>query len=720
MLTTSSVGQNPLAPTSALQRAEKIEDKIVRRGLDKLKRRHGEIDSGSDSDSGDQAKGKGRGRQVEVITTVGAEEEDGIDTTVLETKAETKAREKALAKGRKGKLQMPRKVSFPPSIRIADEQGNWNPNLPKETNKEDSSDFDSSDSDNDSSDDGTESKPSADEAKPASPQTESSSAAATAGSALKSSAPGSALKPSAAGSALKSSAAGSALKPSTGSALKSSAGSALKSSAGSALKAPTGSALKSGSAVGGALKRADGTTFQPRVVTRGPKKFAPVRRRGAESDSDADIDEGDDESSDISDEDASEGDSASESEGSGEEGEEAAEAEPSSPKRSKGFKNWALNAMGNVIQEQQPDLLAANDAESSKPKTSRPAPKTGEFVGPMGSKFEIPTTSLLTNSDQGSSARPTLKRRPSVAEARMELPILAEEQNIVEAVLMNPVVVICGETGSGKTTQVPQMLYEAGFGFPGSANPGMVAVTQPRRVAAVSLAERVRDELGFDKKSGIVAHQIRYSSTTSPDTAIKFMTDGVLLRELATDFLLSRYSVVVVDEAHERGVNTDVLIGVLSRVAKLREKRWRESEGSKDRLGPLRIVIMSATLRVSDFAENPTLFSTPPPIIHIGARQHPVTMHFSRKTSSDYVTEAYKKVCKIHSRLPPGTILVFLTGQNEITGLCRKLDKRYGKGKQKGKGKIQETEDDSNKPAELPPDGKMKIARLLLTCSPGS
>lgn len=107
MLTTSSVGQNPLAPTSAMQRAEKIEDKIVRRGLDKLKRRHGEIDSDSDSD--DNARGKGR-RQVEVITTAGAEEE-GIDTTVLETKAETKAREKALAKGRKGKLQMPKKVS---------------------------------------------------------------------------------------------------------------------------------------------------------------------------------------------------------------------------------------------------------------------------------------------------------------------------------------------------------------------------------------------------------------------------------------------------------------------------------------------------------------------------------------------------------------------------------------------------------------------------------
>lgn len=152
------------------------------------------------------------------------------------------------------------------------------------------------------------------------------------------------------------------------------------------------------------------------------------------------------------------------------------------------------------------------------------------------------------------------------------------------------------------------------------------------------------------------------------------MTDGVILRELATDFLLSRYSVVVVDEAHERGVNTDVLIGVLSRVAKLREAKWREK---KDDTKPLRIVIMSATLRIEDFANNTSLFATTPPVIHIPARQHPVTYHFSRRTVGDYVGEAYKKVCKIHARLPPGGILVFLTGQGEIQQLCRKLEKKY-------------------------------------------
>lgn len=88
---------------------------------------------------------------------------------------------------------------------------------------------------------------------------------------------------------------------------------------------------------------------------------------------------------------------------------------------------------------------------------------------------------------------------------------------------------------------------------------------------------------------------------------------------------------------------------------------------------------MSATLRVSDFAENTTLFPTPPPVINVAARQHPVTVHFSRRTSKDYVLESTKKATKIHTRLPPGGILIFLTGQNEIQGVCRKLEGRWGK-----------------------------------------
>ena len=243
------------------------------------------------------------------------------------------------------------------------------------------------------------------------------------------------------------------------------------------------------------------------------------------------------------------------------------------------FRQWALQQTGVNL---APDLLALN-----KPYVEGgPSGPSGPKIGPLGGSYNVPSTSLLSRdeAETGSTppntkgARPTMARRGSVDEARQQLPVVAEEQPIMEAILLNPVVVICGETGSGKTTQIPQMLYEAGFGYPGSENPGMIAVTQPRRVAAVSLAVRVASELNQGPTSKLVAHQIRYSSTTSKETAIKFMTDGVLLRELSTDFLLSRYSVVVVDEAHERGVNTDVLVGVLSRVAKLREKLWREKK----------------------------------------------------------------------------------------------------------------------------------------------
>lgn len=104
----------------------------------------------------------------------------------------------------------------------------------------------------------------------------------------------------------------------------------------------------------------------------------------------------------------------------------------------------------------------------------------------------------------------------------------------------------------------------------------MIGVTQPRRVAAMSMAARVAHELSLT--SSRISYQIRYDATVSPSTSIKFMTDGVLLRELATDFLLTKYSVIIIDEAHERSMNTDILIGVLSRVLKLREQMWKEGK----------------------------------------------------------------------------------------------------------------------------------------------
>lgn len=265
----------------------------------------------------------------------------------------------------------------------------------------------------------------------------------------------------------------------------------------------------------------------------------------------------------------------------------------------------------------------------------------------------------------------SVERDPLIQEQRSKLPIFAEEQSIMEAIKGNPVVIICGETGSGKTTQVPQFLYEAGFGNPESSNPGLIAVTQPRRVAAVSMAERVGTELN-DK--ALVAYQIRYDSTTvTPKSVIKFMTDGILLREIQSDFLLSKYSIILLDEAHERNLNTDILVGLLSRIVKL---RWKKSIEDPKTYRPLRLVIMSATLNVEEFSK-PALFNPLPPVLRVEARQHPVTVHFSRKTNPDYLNEAFKTVSKIHANLPEGVILVFMSGKREILSLVKKLREKY-------------------------------------------
>eukprot|EP00013_Stygamoeba_regulata_P028851 CAMPEP_0177647604 /NCGR_PEP_ID=MMETSP0447-20121125/10387_1 /TAXON_ID=0 /ORGANISM="Stygamoeba regulata, Strain BSH-02190019" /LENGTH=978 /DNA_ID=CAMNT_0019150197 /DNA_START=144 /DNA_END=3080 /DNA_ORIENTATION=+ len=274
-------------------------------------------------------------------------------------------------------------------------------------------------------------------------------------------------------------------------------------------------------------------------------------------------------------------------------------------------------------------------------------------------------------------------RTEEVESARSKLPIIMEEQPIMEMVRAHDVCIICGETGSGKTTQVPQFLYEAGYGLPGSPTPGLVGVTQPRRVAAVSMAARVAFELNA-VDTGLVGHQVRYDRQAGPNTRIKFMTDGILLREIQADFLLTRYSAVVIDEAHERNINTDILIGLLSRIIPLRNRLWAEgvAKGGPVRPGvvsPLKMIVMSATLRVEDFTANKALFPVPPPVLSVESRQYPVAIHFSKRTSlANYVQDTFVKVCRIHRKLPEGGILVFLTGQREIEHLCRLLRREFG------------------------------------------
>ena len=144
-----------------------------------------------------------------------------------------------------------------------------------------------------------------------------------------------------------------------------------------------------------------------------------------------------------------------------------------------------------------------------------------------------------------------------------------------------------------------------------------------------------------------------------------------MLREIQSDLLLRKYSVIIVDEAHERSVNTDILLGLLSRVVPLRAELAMEGRAG---ITPLRLVVMSATLRVEEFVGNKKLCPTPPALLKVAARQFPVTVHFSRETvHGDYLGAAKKKVLAIHRKLPPGGVLVFLTGQREVDQLCAKL-----------------------------------------------
>lgn len=296
-----------------------------------------------------------------------------------------------------------------------------------------------------------------------------------------------------------------------------------------------------------------------------------------------------------------------------------------------------------------------------------------------------------------------LDRTKEILAVKEKLPVTLKELEIMDSVINSLVTIVCGETGSGKSTQIPQFLYETGIAGPGS----MVGITQPRRLAAISLAQRVAEEMNT-KLGDLVGYQVRYeASKFSPNTQIKFMTDGILLNEMMSDFLLTKYSVIVLDEAHERKLNTDLLIGLLSRVIRIRAKlslkerqdraaRIKASQDSQtdpDKMdeetvagddmkqpylmNPLRLIIMSATLRVSDFTENKFLFPEEKiNVINVEARMFPVKTYHNRETKDDYVQECLDKTVKIHTTLPKGAILVFLTGEEEIKYFCRQIQTR--------------------------------------------
>ncbi|KAL4222513.1 ATP-dependent RNA helicase dhx8 [Mactra antiquata] len=244
------------------------------------------------------------------------------------------------------------------------------------------------------------------------------------------------------------------------------------------------------------------------------------------------------------------------------------------------------------------------------------------------------------------------KEKKSILEQRQSLPIYKLKDELVKAVHDNQILVVIGETGSGKTTQITQYLAEAGY-----TTRGKIGCTQPRRVAAMSVAKRVSEEFGC-RLGQEVGYTIRFEDCTSPETKIKYMTEGMLLRECLIDRDLSQYAVFMLDEAHERTVQTDVLFGLLKEAVKKR----------KD----FKLIVTSATLDAVKFSQ----YFFESPIFTIPGRTYPVEVLYTREAETDYLDASLITVMQIHLMEPPGDILLFLTGQEEIDTACEILYER--------------------------------------------
>lgn len=235
------------------------------------------------------------------------------------------------------------------------------------------------------------------------------------------------------------------------------------------------------------------------------------------------------------------------------------------------------------------------------------------------------------------------KKALTIQETRKSLPIYQYRDEFLAALEQYQVLVIVGETGSGKTTQLPQYLHEAGY----TKNGLKVGCTQPRRVAAMSVATRVAEEVGV-KVGNEVGYSVRFEDCTSDKTMLKYMTDGMLLREFMTEPDLAGYSALMIDEAHERTVHTDILLALLKDLSRER----------KD----LKLLISSATMNAEKFAS----YFDDCPIFNIPGRRYPVDIYYTPAPEANYLAAAITTVFQIHTTQDKGDILIFLTGQDEI------------------------------------------------------
>ncbi|MBR5672496.1 MAG: ATP-dependent RNA helicase, partial [Spirochaetales bacterium] len=235
-----------------------------------------------------------------------------------------------------------------------------------------------------------------------------------------------------------------------------------------------------------------------------------------------------------------------------------------------------------------------------------------------------------------------------------DLPVYRHKETILEYIKNNKVIVIESPTGSGKTTQLPMILYEAGF----STN-GIIGVTQPRRIATLSVCDYIARQLGCDVP-GTVGYKMRFADQTISSTKIKIMTDGILLQEIKFDPYLSQYSCIIVDEAHERSLNIDFILGLLKRISNVRDD--------------FKIIISSATINTSVFSE----YFGGCPVVHIDSKMYPVGIIYDPVPEDAKPEELLLKVGDIVERCieeeREGDILIFLSGEKMIKDCITMLD----------------------------------------------
>lgn len=290
---------------------------------------------------------------------------------------------------------------------------------------------------------------------------------------------------------------------------------------------------------------------------------------------------------------------------------------------------------------------------NARDKTSVEGTKIGEALGLRNKPIQHDKN--RNNMKNLKHASSNLSYKEDIKATRQSLPCFRSRTELLTMVRENQVSIIVGETGSGKTTQLPQYLYEDGF----TTNGKLIGVTQPRRVAAMSVAKRVAQEMGVKIKEE-VGYSIRFEDYSSPQTRIKFMTDGILLREVLLDNDLDKYSCIIIDEAHERTLNTDVMLGILRTLLQRR----------KD----LRLIITSATLNAAKFSK----FFGNAPQFTIPGRTFPVEINYSKYPVADYVEEAMKKAVNIHltTSIESGDILIFMTGQEDVEATTESIEEK--------------------------------------------